>query len=172
MGLRPDAGDYRLVRFEDTPEVGGADVLDFWQREDALPAGKDGRDRLHEVSVIALDGGGRVAAVSTAFVRRNERLRSEMWHLRVFVGRDHRGSPLAALIVAENSKHLEDRFAAGDETRAPGLLMEIENLEQKSARTDAVWAADWAPRIRFTFIGENERGDHVRVHWFAGARIA
>jgi hypothetical protein len=29
--------------------------------------------------------------------------------------------------------------------------------------------AVWLP-AEFTFISENERGDHVRIHYFAGAR--
>jgi hypothetical protein len=49
--------------------------------------------------------------------------------------------------------------------------MEIENPEVKAARSEAVWSADWAPGVRYTFIGENEKGDHVRVHWFPGALV-
>jgi hypothetical protein len=37
---------------------------------------------------------------------------------------------------------------------------------RRSPRNKALWLpAD------FTFIGENELGAHVRVHWFPGARV-
>ena len=168
---RPELGGYRIVRFGDAPEADGEAVLGFWRREGALPPGDDGRDRLAEVSFVALDTGNRIAGVSTVYLRRNERLRTEVWHLRGFVGAEHRRSALAVLMLSENRKYLEARFVAGEDTRGLGLLMEIENPDLKSGRSEAVWAADWAPGIRYTFIGENGRGDHLRIHWFPGARI-
>jgi len=52
-------------------------------------------------------------------------------------------------------------------TRAPGILFELENEGMRAYFNKALWLpAD------FTFIGENELGDHLRVHWFPGAKVA
>ena len=163
--------NYRLVRFADAPEVDDEAVLSFWERESALQPGQDGRDRIAEVSFVAIDDAGALVAVSTAYVLRNERLRTELWHLRAFVAADHRRSSLAAHLVRENRQWLEQAFVSGEDRSAPGILMEVESPELKSWR-DAVWTVDWSAGKRYTFIGENEKGDHLRVHWFPGARIS
>jgi hypothetical protein len=169
--LTDELGNYRLVRFAEAPEVGDEAVLDFWEREGALPLGQPGPDRLAEVSFVAIDEADALAAVSTAYLRRNERLRTEMWHLRAFVAAAHRRSSLAAHLVRENRQWLEQAFVSGEDRSAPGILMEVESPELKSWR-DAVWTVDWSAGKRYTFIGENEKGDHLRVHWFPGARIS
>lgn len=170
--MNSDLGKYRLLRFADTSEVDDETVLEFWEREGALPPGSDGRERLQEVSFVALDYDGTLVAVSTVYLQRSDRLRTDMWHLRGYVAASHRRSALAVRLLSENRKYLEARFVSGEDTRGPGLLMEIENPELQAGRTEAVWAADWAPGVRYTFIGENERGDHVRVHWFPGAQVS
>ena len=168
--MSSDFENYRLVRFAEAPQVGDEAVLGFWEREGALPLGQGGADRLAEVSFVALDGDDTLVAVSTAYRRRNERLRAEMWHLRAFVGSAHRRSSLAAHLVRENRQWLEQAYVSGEDRSAPGILMEVESPELKSWR-DAVWTVDWSAGKRYTFIGENEKGDHLRVHWFPGARI-
>ena len=167
--MRPELGEYRIVSFEDSTGPDGEAVLEFWQREGALFPGQDGGDRLGEVSFVALDGGAQVAGVSTHYLRRSRQLRTDVWRLRVFVGSAHRRSALGILLLRANRKYLEERFVAGEDIRGCGLMMEIENPGLKG-HSEAIWEADWAPGIRHIFIGENARGDHVRVHWFEGAR--
>ena len=168
--MTDDLGKYRLLRFADAPSVDDEAVLAFWEREGALPPGDRGRDRLAEVSFVAIDYDEALVAVSTAYLHGSERLRTQMWHLRAFVGVDHRRSSLAARLVRENREWLETAYVAGEETRAPGILMEVESPELKSWR-DAVWAVDWSTGKHYTFIGENEKGDHLRVYYFTGATL-
>lgn len=168
--MTDDVGKYRLLRFADTSVVDDDAVLAFWEREGALPPGQDGRDRLADVSFVAVDYGEALVAVSTAYLDRSARLRADMWHLRAFVGTEHRRSSLAARLVRENRQWLEQAYVSGEDRRAPGILMEVESPELKSWR-DAVWAVDWSAGKRYTFIGENGKGDHLRVHWFPGATI-
>ena len=167
--MRPELGEYRIVRFE---QEHTEPVLEFWAREGAIPPGQDAGERLPEVSFVALDAEGAIAGVSTVYVRRNERLRTDVWHLRGFVGAAHRRSAIAILFLSENRKYLEARFVSGEDTAGSGLLMEIENPELQAGRSEAVWKADWSPGIRYTFIGANEKGDHLRIHWFPGARVS
>ena len=168
--MTDDIGNYRLVRFDEAPDIDADAVLGFWDREGAIAPGQDGGDRLHEVSFVATDAGGALAAVSTAYLLRSERLRTDMWHLRAFVGADHRRSSLAPHLVRENRRHLEEAYVSGQDARAPGILMEVESPQLKEWR-DAVWSVDWSADKLYFFIGENEKGDHLRVHWFPGARI-
>ena len=89
-----------------------------------------------------------------------------MWHIRTFVGRDHRRGALGTLLLRGTRQHLEQRFVSGADIRAPGIMLELENPEVKRAKNEAVWP----PGMRWTFIGENARKDHIRVCYFPGAR--
>lgn len=169
--MRPQLAGLRIVRFEEAAEIGEQAILDFWTREGAMPPDADGRERLPEVTFVGLDGEDRIAGVSTVYLARDEQLRTHVWHLRGFVGEEHRRSALGILFLSENRRYLEARFVSGEDTRGAGLLMEIENPGLKAGRSEAVWGASWAPGVRYTFIGENEGGDHRRIHWFPRARV-
>jgi hypothetical protein len=157
---------YRIMSLDESPEVGPDDVIRFWEREGSLEEPAEGARRAGEVSLVAVDRDGEVAAVSSLYLRTNEQLRAEMWHYRTFVGAEHRMSNLAAQLIFGNRDNLEHRFVTGEDTRAPGVLFELENEGVAAYFNKALWLpAD------FTFIGENQLGDPVRVHWFPGARV-
>jgi hypothetical protein len=59
---------------------------------------------------------------------------------------------------------MEEQFVSGRDTRAGGLLYEVENEGLKQYFDDALWLP-----TDFLFLGENEHGAHVRVHYFPGA---
>ena len=167
MKAQPDSR-YRLIPLAEAGEIAEQDVIDFWVREDAMPE-EVARKRVGEVGVVAIEA-GTLVAVSTVYLRHSERLRAQMWHLRAFVATEHRRSALAAHLVRENRQRLEDAYVSGEDTRAPGILMEVENPVLK-AWNDAVWEVDWSAGKRYVFIGENEKGDHVRVYYFQGATL-
>jgi hypothetical protein len=101
--------------------------------------------------------------VSSAGLRRNEQLWMEMWHYRVFVGAAYRRTHLAVALTLGSREHLKERYVSGADTRAQGVVMAIQN-EHLRQLDDAVWRA-----TDYAFIGENTRGDHLRVHYFPGA---
>jgi hypothetical protein len=75
-------------------------------------------------------------------------------------------SNLAAQLIFTNRDLTQDQFVRGEDTRAGGILFELENPEMQRYFNKALWLpAD------FTFIGENEWGHHVRVHYFPGATV-
>jgi hypothetical protein len=89
----------------------------------------------------------------------------ELWHFRTFVARAHRQTHLAAQLTFHTRDLLEQRFLSGEDTRAAGIVIELEHEGLRTYFNRAVWLpAD------FTFIGETERGAHIRVHYFPGAR--
>lgn len=157
-----DAGP-RIEVFADQDAVGPDDVLDFWLREDALPV-PEARERIGDVHLVAVDDDGSIAGVTSAYLRHVERLRLDMWHYRGFVAAAHRRSAIALRMGLAGRDHLRERFASGADTRGAGIVYEVENPHLKRVFPEAVWLP-----LDFTFIGENEYGDHVRVHWFAGA---
>jgi hypothetical protein len=162
-------GGYRIARFAEAPEVSADDVLSLWRAEGALPEA-EARTRVAEVAFVGVDGAGALVAVSTAYLAPNAQLRAQVWHCRAFVAGAHRESDIATRLVRETRRHLEGRFVSGEDPRAPGILMEVENPLLKRFANQAVWARPISPGVGWTFIGENQRGDHLRVYWFPGAR--
>jgi hypothetical protein len=120
--------------------------------------------RLPEVHLVATHVTDGLVGVSSAYIGRNEQLRMDLWHYRVFVAQDHRTSSIGAVLASLGRDDLADRFTSGREPRYAGIVVEIENEELKRLASQAVWMPQ-----EVMFIGENLRGDHVRVHYFPGA---
>jgi hypothetical protein len=157
---------YRIHPFGEVSPINAEDVIRFWEREGAMPEPDEARRRVDEVGLVAVDRDGSVAGVSTLYLARNAQLRMNLWHYRTFVGEAHRMSNLAAQLIFGSRDRLEERFVSGADTRAGGMLFELEHEGMKAYFNKALWLpAD------FTFISENEFGDHVRVHYFPGARV-
>lgn len=154
---------YRIQVLAEATDVREQDVLDLWAREDAMPP-KVASRRVAQVHLMATHEVDGLVGVTTAYLRRNLQLDSVMWYYRAFVASAHRTSNIAALLATWGLDDLSARFASGSDRRGPGLVFEVENEGLKRYFSEAVWM----PR-GMTFIGENERGDHVRVHWFPGA---
>ena len=157
--------NYRVVPLAETDEVSKDDVIAFWEREGAV-AGEEARRRVHEVQLVGLERDSGIAAISTAYLQRSDQLRMDLWYYRGFVGRAHRQRSIASYFAVQGIGHMEERFASGADTRAGGVIFQIENDFLKTFLNKGQWLPS-----DFTFIGENERGDHVRVHYFAGAEV-
>jgi hypothetical protein len=155
---------YRMVPLADTDAAGPEDVLALWQRENAMPDPAEGERRVKEVAVVALDPEDRVAAVSTVYLQRNQQLDMDLWHLRGFVASEHRMSNLATQILWATRDHLRGAYESGRDTRGPGVILEVENQLLMTYFNRAFWVYS-----DFWFIGQNEQGAHVRVHFFPGA---
>jgi hypothetical protein len=157
---------YRIHSLGETSEISAEDVIRFWEREGAMPEPDEARPRVAEVELVAVDRDGSVVGVSTLYLARNPQLRMDLWHYRTFVGEAHRMSNIAAQLIFGNRDRLEERFVSGADTRAGGMLFELEHEGMKAYFNKALWLpAD------FTFISENEFGDHVRIHYFPGATV-
>jgi hypothetical protein len=156
---------YRVVPFAEADEVSHDDVIAFWEREGAV-VGQEARRRVHEVQLVGLERDSGIAAVSTAYLQSSDQLGMALWHYRGFVGRAHRQRSIASYFAVQGIGHMEERFTSGEDTRAGGAIFEIENDFLKTFLNKGQWLPS-----DFTFIGENQRGDHVRVHYFAGAHI-
>jgi hypothetical protein len=160
----PLAEGYEIRRLGE-PGATGEDVLALWAREGAVPE-EEARRRVSEVTLVGISPEGEAVAVSSLYLQLNPQLRMDLWHYRTFVGREHRHSGFAAQLIFTNRRLMDERYTSGEDRRAEGMLFELENEGMRKYFNRALWLpAD------FTFIGENERGAHVRVHWFPGARL-
>lgn len=154
---------YRIELFAEQDTVGPQDVIELWTSESAL-APAEAERRVSELLVVAIDPNHRPAGVSTTYLDFSEQLRADLWHTRVFVATAHRQSGLAIELARRARDHLVERFATGADQRGIGVLFEVESEILKRFIPQAVW-----PHTQFVFIGENARGDHLRVYYFPGA---
>lgn len=156
-------GGHRVGLFAEQDTITPGDVTEMWVREGALPP-EEARRRVDEVMTVATDADGRLAGVNTAYLQRSDQLRADMWHLRTFIPTAHRRFDLATVVALLSRDELSRRYFSGEDRRALGMLFEVQHEGWKRLGH----MARWLP-TDFTFIGENPRGDHVRVHYFPGA---
>jgi hypothetical protein len=154
---------YRIGPLGEATGANPEDILAFWEREGAVPSAEAQR-RVHQILLVAVERAEGVVGVSSAYLGRNPQLRMDLWHFRVFVARAHRRSDLALVLAVRARDLLERRFVDREDTQAAGIVYEVEHEGLKRHFNTALW-----PRTGFTFIGENQAGDHVRVHYFPGA---
>ena len=154
--------EYVIELFEESDLIDEQAVLEFWAREKAIPA-EEAPARLEELVFIATYE-KELAAVSTAFLQWSPRLRLSLWNFRSFVAEAHRESGVATTIANRAHEYAVARFVSGEETRGAGGLLVVENEMLKRFLNQAVW-----PPYGYTFIDENERGDHVRIGFYPGA---
>jgi hypothetical protein len=153
---------YLTVAFDEQDEVTADDVVALWKREGVMPE-EEAERRVEEVVAVSTRD-GELVGVATAYLQRNEQLGMDMWHNREFVTAAHRTSRVGWSLALVSRDRLRQRFVGAADTRAPGIVFEVENEGLKKYMDFGYW-----PATDFTFIGENERGDHVRVHYFPGA---
>lgn len=158
-------GEYRIERLGESDAVSADEVLAFWAREKAV-RGQEALRRVHEVKLAALTEAEGIVGVSSAYLQRSAQLGMDLWYYRTYVAGPHRRGNLAAQLLLGTRDMLENRFERGEDTRAGGIVFELENEDLKRHRNKAEWLT-----TGFTFIGESKRGDHVRLHYFPGARV-
>jgi hypothetical protein len=156
---------YRIEPLAQSEEVTHDDVLALWARDGAVPEAEAQR-RVHEVLMVAIERDTGLAGVSSVYLQRNTQLRMDLWHYRTYVAPPHRHGQLAIQQLWHSRDHLRERYLSGEDTRASGMIMEVENEGLRRYFNKAYWLYS-----DFTFIGENERGDHIRVHYFPGAEV-
>lgn len=150
---------YRIELFD---SVRADAVVELWVREGALSRNR-ARERVREVALVALEREA-VVGVATAALRDVPHLRMPLWRYRTFVARAHREGDIAFLLLHATRDHLRERFTSGADTRAAGMIFDVQNETLRRVRNEAVW-----PTSGFAFIGEDERGAHHRVYYFPGA---
>jgi hypothetical protein len=156
---------YSLEAPGDSPASAPEAIRTMWIRAGVLTP-EEAERRLAQVKLVALHESAGVVGVYTAYLAEVPQLGMELWYYRVFVASGHRTGNLAQLLSRTGCKVLEDAYAAGTETRGAGTIMELENEGLKKRFNFGQWLVPYC-----TFIGTNDRGDHVYVDYFPGAEV-
>jgi hypothetical protein len=144
------------------------EVVAFWQRLGALPAGTDAAARARQAVVMARAESGRVMAVATTYKAVLPRLEHPMYHLRAMVAPQARGHRLASDLGRECAAVLEQYEARLPvHERALGVCAEIQSneLEHSRFRRGVRWASG------MVYIGRLPQGHQLRVRYFDGAEL-
>jgi hypothetical protein len=150
--------------FAEQDDVTPEEVIEFWMRVGALSL-EEATRRVDEVLVVGTDPERRPIGIATAYLARNEQLRAEFWHYRTFVAEADRAARVGLQLVVAGRDHLEQRFVGGEDRRAIGVLAEIEFEPLRRLLPKGNWKTS-----DLLLVGDNPRGDHVRVYYFSGAR--
>jgi hypothetical protein len=141
------------------------EVIQFWLAERALRTRPQAEQRANQVILVAWRD-QRVVAVATCYRQRVEMLNHDFYSFRCFVGRAHRQHNLGAVLIVQARDFLNERFRRGEDPDVIGMHVVVENEKLMKMRNQAVW-----PISKFVYIGRNERGQHLRVYYFDGARV-
>lgn len=157
---------YRIQRLGDAPELTPDHVLALWARESVVPP-QEARRRVHQVLMVATEEAtGELVGVSTSMLHRIQHLRLDLWYLRVFVVESARHGNVAAHLLDRCRMHHEAEFVSGQDLRGVGAMVDVQNQGVKRTQNQAIWR-----HTGLVFVGENARGDHVRVRYFPGALV-
>mgnify|MGYP000952210758 CR=1 FL=1 len=142
------------------------EIIELWMAHGVLTK-EQAEDRVRQVFCIGRDKSGKIVGVGTIYPQYNNQLENSFYYYRSFVAPDHRQAALATNLLKFTRDALNEMFVKGINTRFIGMLVEVENEHIKKFRNHGVW-----PNTGFVYIGKNNRGDHVRVYYFEGARIS
>jgi hypothetical protein len=148
-----------------TPEL-REEVISLWLAENALPNREACEARVGELVAVGRDPDGRVAAISTAYRRFNAMLDCTLLYMRFFVAEHARQSGIGLSALTAVVAFFDAKYEAGEETLAAGMFLVIENEMLMRVRNQGLW-----PETRFVYVGKNDAGHHLRVHFFDGARV-
>lgn len=141
------------------------EVIAFWLDESAIP-GNVARQRVSEVVQISRDSENRIAGVCTLEFKRNQRLGLPLWYVRAFVSKKYRRSSVGFCLLHSTVDYMQARYDRGEDRQARGIFMEVENKTLQETAHQGLWAYG-----RFAYIGDNSRGEHMRVQYFQGAEL-
>jgi hypothetical protein len=152
--------------WEDKTEALQNEIVELWIFHGVLTR-EQATERVKQVFCVGRDQSGKIAGVATVYPQFNHQLENSFYYYRTFVAPDHRQTLLGTDLLMFTRDALNEAFVKGVNTRFIGMIVEVENEYLKKYRNDGVW-----PKSGFIYIGKNNRGAHVRVYYFEGARIS
>ena len=166
--------DYQLQPVWPSPDENTRqDVIRFWMAEEAISEPSVADTRAPQLLVVARDGTGQIAGVSTAVRAFIPLLGFECFYYRTFIGRVHRTHGLRSTglfwkILLESFAVLNERFQHGQDSDVLALYAEIENASIMRCLRRAVLRNYGMNAV---YVGRTQDGRHMRVWYFEGARI-
>ena len=143
----------------------GDQVLNIWMLHRG-PKGKAARERLKELVYVVKNNRGEVVGISTAFKAHVKQLRNYFFVFRLMIIPGYRVPGLTSRLLVLTRDFLESIHSTETEDKPVGLVTLVENDDLKIHRNEAIW-----PASKMVYIGNSKEGHHIRVYYFAGARI-
>src|SRR4249919_2559940 len=103
------------------------ELIDLWDRSQALPDRDRAIQRAHQAVCIARDQSGAVCGVGTAIIRVLPRLRQPLYYYRQFFTEGLRGQKQAIPFLNRSRDVLQDYNASLPVPESLGILLELEN---------------------------------------------
>jgi hypothetical protein len=165
----PDSGDgIKIENVWQQDSETKKEVIDFWLREKVVPAVDNVLERADQVVMVARDPEGNIAGVCTAYIKYLPSLLNNFYYYRSYVSHSYRHQGLASDLIRQSRKFFNKLFQEGQETKAIGIYLEIENDYLKQIKK-TIW---WRGIENFVFIGIDKRGSHHRISYFDNAVIS
>lgn len=159
-GVCDRLGEYRLLPiFRNITEALGAQIIELWQRNHALPAGMNPMERVPQVVIAAVDAGDKVVAVSTVYRAPFSHSglaagpADTFYFFRTFVQPGDRVHHLSRKITAATYDHLK-KFEEADKPR--GIMIVAENPKLTKAVLERLVGS-----LGWRHIGADARGKLV-----------
>jgi hypothetical protein len=156
-------GPYRVQRvYGQASALVRQEIIAFWRRNQALPAGDDGQRRSAEVFYVARNAADQIVGISSVYVADFRAPGNPHYFYRTFIQPSERHTHLARYMWRRTSEVLEAEYVPGSPR---GLVMVIENprlvrpLVQRRFR-----AAGFSP------VGTDHRGNMVLLKRLAPDR--
>lgn len=160
-------GDVRYIDvWQQASDQDREDARALWIEQGAIGDEAEIKERLSQLCVLARDANDKLLAITTAYEQQSQQLNNYFYAMRMFVGEDARRLQIGFHLLHKLIAALESRFVSGQQTRCIGVLFELENEAVQKARPQAIW-----PTTGFVYVGNNAKGEHIRVRYFKDACI-
>ncbi|QSE96215.1 hypothetical protein [Fulvivirga lutea] len=141
-------------------------IIDFWQRLNALPDGVNPFHRVEETVFVATNSDGEVIGVTTAVPKQIAHL-NQLWffNFRTMMHPEFRIPGLVDYLASETINLLEQDYLQG-KSECVGVITLIEDQRVQKIKRKAVYTA-----TGLTFVGYTKNKAEIRLKYFKGATI-
>lgn len=143
------------------------EITDFWRVNRMLPPGTDAGERAAQAVLVARNEDRMIAGLTTADFVQFKQLNNNLFYLfRMAVLPPFRAPGIESKMIVDTRDILEADAAKATVNKCIGMLTFVENPQVIANRNWAVW-----PASKMVYIGSDQKGRHIRVYYFKGARI-
>jgi hypothetical protein len=140
-------------------------VLNIWMHHRG-PQGLQADKRMKQIVFVIRNKRGDVIGLSTAFKSYIKQLRNHFFVFRLLIVPGYRVAGLTSKLLVLTRDFLESIHLTQNLDTPIGLITLVESEALKQHRNEAIW-----PASKMVYIGNTREGHHIRVYYFAGARI-
>lgn len=144
------------------------EIVEFWQENKMLRPDISSEERARQVVLLVRSERERkIVGISTAMVLGFKHLNGNtFFYYRSIILPNYRQPGLSTKLIVVTRDYLELFNKEAMCGSCAGLLTFVENPRLQQTRREAIWSAS-----KMVFMGVDQKGRHMRVYYFQGARI-